>query len=233
MIRGALASRYGISPLGRGVIRPASGGWWLSGGIAAANCIAAYQPKGAADYAASKVNLANPGTYNAVDGSAYPTWTNTSGWTFNGSTQYLNTGVIPSIDQSWSAIIRHYATDVANTCVLFSRSGPSIDFGIYQSSDTVLYPHNGKNVSIVIPTILNVNSVLAVVGNRGYKDGVLLTGVIPIGNSPATQPIFIGAANDSGQPLYFWRGNVYCAAIYNTVLSEPQVFALTNAMNAL
>jgi len=38
--------------------------WWLSGGIAAANCVAAYQPKGAASLEASYVNLANPGTYN-------------------------------------------------------------------------------------------------------------------------------------------------------------------------
>ena len=38
-----------------------AGGWWdLNGTIT--SCIAAYQPKGAASYAASKVNLANPGT---------------------------------------------------------------------------------------------------------------------------------------------------------------------------
>ncbi len=43
--------------------------WWLAGGIPAENCIAAYQPKGAASYAASKVNLANPGTYDAYEGT--------------------------------------------------------------------------------------------------------------------------------------------------------------------
>ena len=33
------------------------GPWWLSGGIAAADCWAAYQPKGAASFAASKLDL--------------------------------------------------------------------------------------------------------------------------------------------------------------------------------
>ncbi len=64
--------------------------WWLSGGISAANCIAAYQPKGAADLAASYVNLANPGTYNAAPGVA-PTWAAADGWTFGG-TNYLLCG---------------------------------------------------------------------------------------------------------------------------------------------
>jgi hypothetical protein len=66
--------------------------WWLAGGVAAANAIAVYQPKGAADLAASYVNLANPGTYDAAPGTA-PTFDAATGWTFNGSTQYLTTGV--------------------------------------------------------------------------------------------------------------------------------------------
>jgi len=56
--------------------------WWLAGGINAANCIAAYQPIGAADYATSKVNLANPGTYDAYEGTA-PDWSAVTGWTFD------------------------------------------------------------------------------------------------------------------------------------------------------
>lgn len=55
----ALGSRYGIQgALGRSVKRASGGGgWWdLNGTIT--GCVAAYQPKGAASYAASKVNLA-------------------------------------------------------------------------------------------------------------------------------------------------------------------------------
>ena len=58
--------------------------WWQ---VAGKTCVAAYQPKGAASLAASYVNLANPGTYDAAPGAA-PTWASATGWTFNG-TQYL------------------------------------------------------------------------------------------------------------------------------------------------
>ena len=80
--------------------------WWLTGGISAANCIAAYQPKGAADYAASKVNLAKPGTYDAADGTAYPTWSAAAGW-IAATTGYLTTGITVSTNTSWSFIARY------------------------------------------------------------------------------------------------------------------------------
>ena len=55
--------------------------WYLSGGVSAANCIAAYQPIGAVDYAGSKVNLANLGTYDANnEGTHVPTWDVTTKW---------------------------------------------------------------------------------------------------------------------------------------------------------
>jgi hypothetical protein len=40
--------------------------WYLSTGIAAADIAAIYQPIGAASYAASKVNLAHPGTFQST-----------------------------------------------------------------------------------------------------------------------------------------------------------------------
>jgi len=86
--------------------RNAAGAWWnLFGAIPNANVVAAYQPKDAANLAASYVNLVTPGTYDAAPGTA-PTWDATSGWIFNGSTQYLTTGITPVIDQSYSAIVR-------------------------------------------------------------------------------------------------------------------------------
>lgn len=230
-----LAARRGlITPLGRGIQRESAAvSWWLSGGISAANCIAAYQAKGAADYAASKVNLASPGTYNAVDGAQYPTWASATGWTFNGSSQYLNSGVVPTLDQTWSAIVRQYATYLDNDSVLFSRSGSSLDFGIYQSTATSFFPHNSKNVNITITSILNTNAVLAVVGRRGYKDGSILTGEIAAYTGTGTQPCYIGAGNLAGSAGIFWKGNVLAVAIYNITLTEAQVLAVTTAMNAL
>ena len=77
--------------------------WYLAGGAPAP--IAAYQPKGAASLAASYVNLANPGTYDAAPGVA-PTHASATGWTFNGNTQYLTTNVATS-GSAWSIVLRY------------------------------------------------------------------------------------------------------------------------------
>lgn len=75
--------------------RAAAAGWWQ---VAGQTCAAAYQPIGAASLAASYVNLANPGTYNAAPGVA-PTLA-AGGWSFDGLTQYLTTGIVPPISQN-------------------------------------------------------------------------------------------------------------------------------------
>jgi hypothetical protein len=75
MLRHGLGARSAVG-LGLGGIAPGGALWYLAGG--APLPIAAYQPKGAVDLAASYINLANPGTYNVAPGSA-PTLGD-SGW---------------------------------------------------------------------------------------------------------------------------------------------------------
>lgn len=208
--------------------------WWLSGGIDPANCIVAYQPKGAASYAASKVNLTGNTDYNAVDGAAYPSWDGSTGWTFTGaSSQYLNSGVIPTLDQTWSAIVRMYATAMNNSCIFFSRSGKNLDFGLFQSNFTSFYPHNTINTLITITSVQNSDVTLAVVGKRGYKDGYILEGTIADSTGTGTKSIYIGAGNISGSPNYYYSGRIYALAIYNGTLTGPQVLAIHTAMAAL
>lgn len=106
-----VAVDYGVevvSPAGGGVAAP----WWLSGGIAAVNCIAAYTPKGAVSLAASYDNNAAPGnglpdgTYDAmvVQGRT-PAWSAVRGW-YNDQIgcRGLTTSVYPA--KGWSYIIR-------------------------------------------------------------------------------------------------------------------------------
>lgn len=231
MIRGALASRYGISPLGRGVIRPASGGWWLSGGIAAANCIAAYQPKGAADYAASKVNLANPGTYNAADGNA-PGWDATNGWKFDGTNDYLSTGIVPTIDQTWSAFIR------------FSNGNNEIGggsgiFGLYESSTKVftinpmyladrMYWGHGASWGIVWGQN-GLSGVWGFSARKLWKDAVNIS-TTAAGTASTTLDITIGKSNGTTTYMKLY---VQALAIFNTTITDTQVGLLTTAMAAL
>jgi hypothetical protein len=233
MIRGALGSRYGISPLGRGVIRPASGGWWLSGGIAAANCIAAYQAKGAADYAASKVNLANPGTYNAADGAANPTWDGTNGWKFDAtSSQYLNSGVTPEDDRTWSAIIR-FSNDgligysVAYGCRIVS---PDVRFGLSNAWGTTHAVWSGAQSTKYPPGKLS-NGVHIIAGEKSFYNKTEETGTFT-SSSVSFLPIYIGCWNQASTAANFATLYIQAFAIYDVDISS-YVNDLTDAINAL
>jgi hypothetical protein len=216
-------------------------GWWLSGGISAANCIAAYQPKGAATYAASKINLANPGTYNAVDGAAYPTWDGTNGWKFDAaSSQYLTTGMPFPSDCTTSSIIRitNCLDTASNMYIYGGRIGGNIH-GIQPTiADAFITYHNsyytGTNKTPPAPT----SCVLCMAGAYAYRDGVE-EGITLVEGAQPTTPITaiaIGAdAYDSGGIIYedYYTGYIQAISFYNTVLSQGQVTALVTAMNLL
>ena len=76
--------------------------WW-DPNTEGLSVVAAWKAKGAASYAASKTNLANPETYDLVDEAA-PAWAADTGWTFNGSTQKLYANVY--VDSDWSVLFQ-------------------------------------------------------------------------------------------------------------------------------
>lgn len=237
MIRGALGSRYGISPLGRGVIRPVSGGWWLSGGIAAANCVAAYQPKGAADYAASLVNLANSGTYDAANGTAYPTWDGTSGWKFaSASSQYLTTGVVPLGNQTWSAVVR-FSNNSTNYGSLFGCRDVPANCSFYiaplYAFNKRAYGYGGYNTPLIIAGN-KASGVIGIAGNTGFVDGSTEAGTITATGSAGMPTIIIGGNKYSnGEYKDFSTAYIQAIAFYNAIITTDQITALTTAMAAL
>ena len=83
--------------------------WWDPNGDGL--CIwAAYQPKGAANQAASYVDLSGNGN-NAGVGVA-PGWDAVNGWKFAGTNQYLTTTFIHNRDQTQTMIVQF--TNVGN-----------------------------------------------------------------------------------------------------------------------
>ena len=232
MIRGALGSRYGISPLGRGVIRPASGGWWLSGGIAAANCIAAYQPKGAASLAASYVNLTGNASYNLTEISSSPAWDATDGWQFlESGGKYLNTNYVPTL-RTCSMIVR------------FKDVNPDIATqGICGASNNLV------NTTLALCGRWSMNQTAYGNGALAGKAGQTLSGIMAMagkdfyingsyvaacgdGSGSLTYSVTIGNINGYGD-LYSTTADVLAFAIYDTVLTSTQVGLLTTAMAAL
>ena len=132
--------------------------WWLAGG--APTPIAVYQPKGAASLAASYVNLANPGTYDAAPGTA-PTL-DASGWVFNGS-KYLVAGITIG-SSSWSALARYTTTADG---VIFGNTSPDKLFNI-QRYLNIIYFGNGTFTA----NVTDNSGTVAMAGLIGYRDGV-------------------------------------------------------------
>lgn len=227
-----LGSRYGIQgALGRSVKRAAAGGWWLSGGIAAANCIAAYQPKGAANYAASLVNLANPGTYNAYAGNA-PDWDASHGWIFNGINDYLKTGIIPG-NVNWSYIFQYSDPD-SNSYKRWwgcrnSTTGTSVGMENRVGNSTLWVMNGGTNTN---QKSVTSTGGLAICGDKLYEPNGTVQSLVT-GDIPQFQ-LFIGAANHADIGTLNPKGITFISfSIYDTVLSATQIAAVFTAMAAL
>lgn len=213
-------------------LKAADNKWWLAGGIAAANCVAAYQPKGAANLAASYVNLTGNTTYNLTTGDA-PTFDTSYGWYFGGS-DWLKTAVIPENDLTWSMIIRlsevsraaagkcaagTYATGYANSFLIMAVGG----------STNTTYFANGSGKQI---TNTATDFVAAVTPTGVFLNGTKTANMFTT-NSQAFGQIYIGAQNELAAAGDKYIGKMQAVAIYDAPLTDAQVTALTTAMNAL
>jgi hypothetical protein len=219
-----------VSILGsNGFIRrrlPAAASWWLSGGISSANAIGVYQPIGAASLVASYTNLANPGVNDAAPGVA-PTWASGTGWTFNGSTQFLNTGIAPQ--NGWSMIVRWAiaARDSTNRGIVGSRETASNRFGIATpwSTNQVFYQYASTTRTPVRSVLSGVD---AITPEAYYGDGVGTTWT-PSGTFTAGA-VQIGLVSNTGT---HFLGDIQAVAIYDTTLTSDQVASVTTALNLL
>lgn len=206
----------------------AAAAWYV---VAGKTCVAAYQPKGAASLAASYTNLANPGTYDAAPGSA-PTWDVTNGWIFNGSSQYLTTGVTPATSQTWSMLVRFSGgSATGDHCVVGSLD---TYFWFLQCSDSSNKRAYGNGNTAYIEGAAGVTSgVLAVAGRKTYLNGAPDTADIAAATGGTARPTYIGARNTSGSAGTWYGGNVQAVAIYSAILTAGEVATVSAAMAAL
>ena len=212
----------------RASARAAVAPWWLAGG--APEPVAVYQPIGAASLAASYVNLANPGTFDAAPGVA-PTWASGTGWAFNGTSQFLTTGVTFSGNQTYSVLLRFSnAVFVGN----FRRL-----LGAVQNYEIMLSPQFLSNFrgythgAQRTPSGTNAAGVMGFAGRQPYFDGVTDGNPIAETIGVDSDPVFIGGRNNAGVAQTFFQANVQAIAIYSSTLDASQVAAVSAAMAAL
>lgn len=200
---------------------------WLAGGIPAANCIAAYEPMDAADLAASYINLANPGTYNAAPGIA-PTHAPSTGW-IGDNNAYLTTGITPAA--GWSMIVKFSG--------LSTSDNDQILAGGWNSATTNFYiqPRAGGNLAWFGKggeksyAAMQTAGVMAIAGTSGWLNGAEV--VTAIGAwSGTNKPIFIlAASNATSLAASKVTGNLQRLYIYDIDITSYMA-ALTTAINS-
>lgn len=200
--------------------------WWY---VPGQTCVAAYQPIGAASLAASYVNLANPGTYNAYEGIA-PAWDDVNGWKF--ASTYLMTGITPVNNQLWSLFIRYSNLGTINYraiagCLMYSDSYYGFELYPWSTATT----RGWRNGSTLTETITPAsNGIIGFGGNTGYFDGVS-KGIIPSAGGTFVE-LAIGATNNNGV-IRYQNSYIQAFAIYSTTLNASDAAALTARMQAL
>jgi hypothetical protein len=212
--------------------------WWLSGGISAENVLSAFQAKGAASYAASKSNLANPGTNDLLDGTAYPTWNSTDGWVFaRTSSQYLDNQLAQAADTDFAVLVRIsgvvdqvYATNMVVGGRNYANSN-----GLYYIQPRSSYLVSGIGSAGYLEWYPSTSGVLAVKHSGSvatcWVDGVKESETTSTMGARTT-PGAIGAMNSEGTLLAFYTGNVQAVAYYKA-LTNDQLVAVSTAMAAL
>lgn len=212
------------------MVAAAGGDWWLAGGISASNAKAVYQPIGAVSLAASYTDLSGNGN-DAAPGTA-PTFASSTGWTFNGSSQYLTTGVTPAVGST--LLIRFSNSTTGGTDALAGTFGGGSNYVIYNAT-TVGYLFRYLDGQTFVGSDLVGDYVITMASNTGYLDGAsVATITTSIGTTPSG-PMFVGAYRDftTGNPAGYYIGNILAVAYYDTVLTGDQVVAVSTAAAAL
>ena len=203
--------------------------WWNHGGKIA-GCWAAYQPKGAASLAASYSDLTGNGNDAGV--GVAPDWDAINGWKFNGSTHYLTTTFIPETDQSQSMIVAFTNVTGADGCLVGVNSATNRRFWLLANNDGDECRYGNGYDPDVKPDISA--GVLAVAGDRGYRNGVVDTGVIGGYASPETPiPHTINIGRCPRTLSWYLAGYIQALAIYDVALSPGEVAVIAAAMAAL
>lgn len=215
-----------LTPGSRGLRFAQPGGgaaipWWMAAGVTP---ITAWQAKGAASYADSLVNLAQPGTHNLA-GEVHA-WSAETGWAFVLGKR-LDTGVVPTAG-TWTYIVRLTAIKQGDLATPFGCSKPGIPYVMAVCRTTNTGWYNGWLGDNTGP--LSVPVTIAIADRKVYLDGID-QGLSIIANWPANPRSFcLGGANGYADPA---SCSITHAAIFSVTLSGLGVAAVSAAIAAL
>lgn len=199
--------------------------WWDPAGEGL--CIwSAYQPKGAADLAASYTDLSGNGNDAGV--GVAPTWDVVNGWEFNGVNQYLTTTFVAHTDQSQSILVQ-FTNGVAADKYIFGGTRAGAPYCAIQLRAAAVRYWQGNQVTVA-PNQTTGNTAIA--GNQGYRNGVANGGPMAPAAGVGVR-VYIGCRRNGVVPVDYQQAYIQALAIYDCTLTAPQVLSVVTAMAAL
>ena len=193
--------------------------WWDLGD---GSCLGAWQAVGSvASLAASKVDLTGKG--NDLSGGVDPGWNETTGWNWNGSTQYLQTGI--TLLANYTIIYRFTGVATTYGAVMgVFRSGAAMCFyPDYYNDHRYMYGYASADRGVAAVT----GGVMAMAGEQPYlngaADGAALATQWASGNQDTC---YIGGAN-GGIAKSLCLHKSQAAAIYNRKLTAAEIATIS------
>ena len=205
--------------------------WWLgkTGSVVESTNYTIYDPLAASSLAESYVNLANPGTRDANAPVAAPTHSQGSGWTFNGTNQYLDTGTKANAAGTVIAWIEPTSSGLVTGVYPFGASAftPTRVFIIRPSSGgNHTFQKGAASTSIPIETH---GAVYAISSSNNFINGISEGNITAWSGADHAINFFIGCQN-SGGAANFAGFRMLRFAWYPAGLTDAQIKAVSEAM---
>ena len=195
--------------------------WWDNDG-AIATCLGAWAGKGAASLAASYTDLTGNGKTLGL--GVAPAWATSTGWSFNGSSQYLTTGI--NLATGYTIIVRYTGAATGDDAMGVTQSPNRLAVRPNNTTTTAWWYGNTFDTKAGAET----EGVIANAGGVGYFNGAAAVTISRTISTPAE--CYLGGANTGGGVSYF-AGEIQAAAVYSGTLNAAEVAAVTTAMAAI
>lgn len=218
-----------LGPLG--VTTKVASSWWLAGGVSAASCVAAYQAKGAASYAASLSNLNDPGTRGLYSVNTTPSWSAATGWGMMGQSGYfrMTSGWFPTQSMTVLIQVANASTSSMQFCGASGGSGARAS-GI-SINNTGAFADYYNWGSAAVGGVVTAGNI-AIAGKTVFRNGSSV-GTISAGTGTNIYDWYWGCENFAGTAHGGGTHTLIAMACYDAVLTNAQVVAVTAAMAAL
>lgn len=207
--------------------------WWLGGNINPANCLMAYQAKYATDLTASKVNMANVGTYDLTNVSITPPlWDIQIGFVHSINQYYVISNGNGKILKPFSAIARIKRNTLTNNRTILGGTNSGclqwrLDAG--HKSEIV-----NQGVAVIGESTSAVSAEKQILGVTYSSSGVysFYADGVPDGSGTNNQSITtdtdcVGWAINQG-----YTGILEYLSIYDIVLTARQIADVGTSINA-